>query len=86
MRAVLKRRLVWIDGLLSLPVGSRINLDDVPGGQHVRLDRKRFPTGHADAIVVGHRLWGTQRPGGGILVLLVELTPPGGQGDRMLDR
>jgi hypothetical protein len=75
--------ILSFDGLLQLPIGSRISLDNVPGLPQVPLDRERFPTGRADAIVVGHRLWGTvakvRR-----LVLLVELTDRGDEGSWMI--
>ena len=54
------QRLLWIDGFMPLPIGSRINLDNIPGHPQVLLDRERFPRGRADAIVVGINLWGTQ--------------------------
>lgn len=47
------RQILRFEGLLQLPIGSRINLDNVPGHPQVPLDRKRFPSGRADAIVVG---------------------------------
>ena len=80
-----QHQLLWFDGLLPLPIGSRINLDNASGGPQVPLDPGRFPTGRADAIVVGHRLWGTQSSSR-VLVLTVELTEPGDEGGWMLDR
>lgn len=43
-----ERPLVWLDGLLPLPIGARIELDDLP-------------TGRADAVVVGVTLVGESR-------------------------
>lgn len=77
------RQILRFEGLLQLPIGSRINLDNVPGHPQVPLDRKRFPSGRADAIVVGHRLWGTVAESR-CLVLLVELTDRGDEGSWML--
>ena len=77
------QQILHFDGLLELPIGSRISLDNVPGRPQLPLDPKRFPTGHADAIVVGHRLWGTVAESR-CLVLLVELTDRGDEGSWML--
>jgi len=78
-------QLLWLDGLLPLPIGSRINLDNLRGLPQVPLDSERFPNGRADAVVVGVRLWGTQG-NGRVLVLEVELTEAGGVGGWMIDR
>ena len=72
-------QLLWLDGLLPLPMGSRINLDNVGDLPRVPLDPERFPSGRADAVVVGVRVWGTQSPGR-VLVLEVELNEPGERG------
>jgi hypothetical protein len=74
------QQLLWFDGLLPLPVGSSINIDNIPGGPQVALDPELFPTGRADAIVVELNLWGTQGDSR-VLVLRVQLTDPGGQGE-----
>lgn len=71
-----QQQLLWIDGLLPLPVGTRIQLDNIPGYPQVELDPNRFPGGRADAIVVGMSLWGTQSPLR-TLLLYVELELPG---------
>ena len=70
--------LLWFEGLLPLPVGARINLDNVDGLPQVPLDPERFPSGHADAVVRGVKVWGTQGAGR-CLVLEVELEAPGGE-------
>lgn len=69
--------LLWLDGLLPLPKGSRIEL----GGPEVDLDSERFPTGHADAVVTGMTLSRTQYDSR-FLVLEVELHEPGWRGLR----
>ena len=69
-------QLLWIDGLMPLPIGTRINLDNIPGHPQVPLDPEQFPNGRADAIVIGINLWGTQGAGR-TLVLNVELVEPG---------
>jgi hypothetical protein len=67
--------MLSFDGLLVLPLGARINLDNLPELPAVPLDPELFPNGHADAIVVGIYLRGTQgaEPA---LVLEVELAGP----------
>jgi hypothetical protein len=75
--------LLWFDGLLPLPIGSRINLDNAGDLPRVPLDRERFPNGHADAVVVRVGVWGTQGAGR-YLVLEVRLTEPGDEGGWML--
>lgn len=77
-------QLLWIDGLLPLPIGSRINLDNLSDHPQVPLDVERFPRGRADAVVVNVRLWGTQSPAR-CLVLEVELTDPGDVGGWMVN-
>lgn len=72
------------DGLLPLPIGTRINLDNLDGEPQISLDPKRFPTGHADAVVVNVRIWGTQDPSR-LLVLEVEPTEAGDTGIWMVD-
>ena len=84
MEANPQRQLLWLDGLLVLPIGSRIHIDNL-GELDVPLDVERFPHGRADAVVTGVRLWGTQSPMR-CLVLLVELTDPGSEGGWMIDR
>ena len=79
-----QHQLIWFSGLLLLPIGSRINIDNVSGFPAVPLDPGRFPTGRADAVVVNVRLWGTQGPS--CLVLEVELTEAGDVGGWMVDR
>jgi hypothetical protein len=69
--------LLTFEGLLILPIGARINLDNLPGVPHVQLDAVRFESGHADAVVVGVRVWGTQGADP-VLVLEVELSGPSG--------
>lgn len=75
------------DGLLPLPIGTRINLDNLDnldGEPQISLDPERFPTGHADAVVVNVRIWGTQ-DSSRLLVLEVELTEAGDTGTWMVD-
>ncbi len=72
------RQLMWLDGLLPLPLGSRIELDNIEGGPQVPLDPERFPTGQADAVVVGVRLSATQSAGR-CLILEVDLRGGGPQ-------
>jgi hypothetical protein len=75
------RQLLFFDGFVPLPIGSRIELTnrDIPAGSavpEVPLDPERFPGGSADAVVTGLRVWGTQS-GLPYLVLDVKLVPPG---------
>ena len=43
-------QLLWFDGLLPLPWGSRIEINNLAGrDDHVPLDPERFPTGRCDA-------------------------------------
>lgn len=80
------RQLLWFDGFVPLPIGSRIELTN-RGDLKVPLDPERFPGGSADAVVTGMRVWGTQ--GGAssrCLVLDVELTWPTEPGTWMLER
>ena len=70
------QQLLWIDGSLPLPIGSVINLDDIAGGLAIPLDEERFPDGHADAEVIGVRLWGAASAAGGTLILEVTLRDP----------
>lgn len=69
-------QLLWIDGLLPLPIGTVINLDNISGHPQVPLDSERFPNGHADAVVTELHLWGTQGDER-VLVLKVKLLAPG---------
>ena len=57
-------QLFMFDGLVCLPIGTRIQIDNGVGGDDtdVPLDAEKFPSGRADAIVTGIRLWGTQSP------------------------
>ena len=71
------RYLLSFEGLLILPIGARINIDNLPGLPQVQLDAERFERGHADAEVVGVRVWGTQGADP-VLVLEVELRGPSG--------
>lgn len=61
---------------MSLPIGARIQLDDVDEAKKIDFDWDQFPSGHADAIVTGIRIWGAQsmRPA---LVLEVEVKETG---------
>jgi hypothetical protein len=77
-----QQQLLWIDGLLPLPIGSRINLGQL-GQRLVPIDPARFPSGMADAVVVNVRLWGPHSPAR-CLVLEVELTEPGDEGGWMV--
>jgi hypothetical protein len=70
------RQLLKFEGILCLPIGTRIHIDNVLEGAEVPLDGERFPNGHADAIVTGIRLWGTQSSARA-LILDVELREPG---------
>jgi hypothetical protein len=65
-------QILWIDGVLSLPIGARINLDNVAGLPQLPLAVERFPRGRADAVVTGVRLWGTMGAGR-VLVLEVQI-------------
>lgn len=69
-------QILWVDGLFVLPVGSRINLDNLSGHSQLPLPPERFPSGHADAIVTGLNVWGMMSAGR-ILVLEVQLVPVG---------
>jgi hypothetical protein len=73
-------QLLWIEGVLPLPIGSRISLDNLPSHRQVPFDPERFPTGTTDAVVVNVSLWGPQSPIG-CLVLEVKLTEPAGTDD-----
>ena len=77
--------LLWIEGLLPLPIGFRINLDNLPTHPHIPLDLERLPAGTTDAVVVSLRMGGTQNAVG-CLVLEVELTESSGIGHEALDR
>jgi len=55
------RQLLWIDGVVILPVGARIELADPK----------------ADAVVIGIRLWGAGGGSHPLLVLDVMLVQPG---------
>ena len=59
------RQLLRIDGLVTLPVGSRIQLGTITNP----------PV--SDGIVTGVRLWGAAPPGRPLLVLDVMLAGPG---------
>ncbi len=75
--------VLWFDGLLVLPVGTRIHLDNRPGRPdqpQVPLDPERFPSGRASAIVVGVRISDTQSSNR-CLVLDVEMVPADGSED-----
>jgi hypothetical protein len=76
VREVGGQPLLRLDGLLALPAGARINLDNLADRPDVPLDRERFPGGSADAVVVNVLLWGTQGEDRR-LVLEVELHEPG---------
>lgn len=66
--------LLLIDGLLLLPIGAHINIDNNNDYSKIPINAKDFPDGRADAVVVGTRLWGTTgRPQ---LILEVELKLP----------
>jgi hypothetical protein len=65
--------LLWIDGLLPLPPGARLHLDNLPGGPEI-VDRHRFPSGHADAIVIAVEVFGAVSDESH-LALAVELVP-----------
>jgi hypothetical protein len=77
-------QIMWLEGLLPLPIGSRIHIDNVDPLVRVPLDVERFPRGRADAVVVAVRIWGTQSRFR-CLVLEVELTEPGEPGTWMLN-
>jgi hypothetical protein len=75
--------ILWFDGLLLLPVGTRIHLDNRPGRPdqpQVPLDPERFPSGRANAIVTGVRISDTQSSNR-CLVLDVELMSADGPED-----
>ena len=75
--------VLWFDGLLPLPVGTRIHLDNRPGRPdqpQVPLDPERFPSGRANAKVIGVRISDTQSSNR-CLVLDVELVPADGSED-----
>lgn len=76
-------QLLWIDGLLPLGIGTRINLDNIPVHPQVPLDPERFPSGRADAVVVKAGIWGTL-DAMRCLVLEVELVPAGEEGTWMV--
>jgi hypothetical protein len=40
-----EHHLLWFDGLVPLPVGSRIEINNNAGGPKVPLDPERFPGG-----------------------------------------
>jgi hypothetical protein len=69
-------QLFKFEGPLCLPIGARIHIDNGVGGDNVPLDDEKFPSGHADAIVTGLRIWGTQSPRR-VLILDVEVKDPG---------
>jgi hypothetical protein len=71
-----QEQLLWFEGLLPLPIGSVINIDNIPGSPQVPLDQDEFPKGRADARVVGVHVWGIQGDSR-LLVLEVELLRPG---------
>ena len=73
-------QLLWIEGLLPLPIGSRINPGNVPGHTPLPTNPARTSLDGVDAIVVSVNLWGIQSAVG-CLVLEVELTEPHGPGD-----
>jgi len=77
--------LFYFDGLIPLPIGTRINLDNLEGESRVPIDHERFPSGHADAIALNAFVWGTQSSNS-CLVLEVELTEPGDIGTWMVYR
>lgn len=61
------------EGLFCLPIGARIPINNgVDDGEGVPLDAEKFPSGRADAIVTGIRLWGIESPKR-TLILDVEL-------------
>jgi hypothetical protein len=62
--------IMWIEGFLPLPLGTQINLDHTLEGPNV-AQLERFPTGKANAIVVGHELAAVSNRS--YLVLEVEL-------------
>lgn len=65
METISKRQLLWIDGLVMLPVGARIELAEP----------------RADGLVTSVRLWGAGPEGSPVLVLDVSLCEAGGFGD-----
>lgn len=71
--------LLKFEGVLCLPVGSRIQIDNIDSEAEVPLDIERFPAGHADAVVMGIRVFGTQGGSASALILDVKLTDPGSQ-------
>jgi len=70
-------QLFKFEGLFFLPIGARIQIDNGVGdGTDVPLDAEKFPSGRADAIVTGIRLWGTQSSKR-VLILDVEVRDVG---------
>jgi hypothetical protein len=69
-------QLFKFEGLFCPPIGTRIHVDNGVGGDDIPLDEVQFPNGHADAIVTGIRIWGTQSPARA-LILEVEMMDPG---------
>jgi hypothetical protein len=78
--------LMRFDGLLPLPIGTRINIDNGVTDKTVPIDTTRFPNGRADAVVVSARVWGTQGNEPPLLVLYVNVTEVGNEGGWMIDR
>ncbi len=69
-------QLMRYEGLVPLPIGTRIEFNNIGGVPSVSLDPERFPNGRADGIVVGLRVFGAQADSAA-LVLDVELVEPG---------
>ena len=67
--------LLTFSGLFPLPVGTRIELNNV-AGEKVPLDSEKFSEGRVDAVVVRVRVAHTLTPNR-CLVLEVELRQPG---------
>jgi hypothetical protein len=71
MEAGSQRQLLWVDGYMPLPVGTRVQL-----GKHGDTESP------SDAIVTGIRLWGATLPGNtATLVLDVMRMEPGAMTD-----
>ena len=62
-------QLFKFEGIFCLPIGARIQIDNGVGdGVDVPLNAEKFPSGRADAIVTGMRIWGTQSPKRALIV------------------
>jgi hypothetical protein len=71
-----QEQLIWFDGLLTVPIGTIIHIDNQSGGPPIPLDPEQFPSGSADAKVVEVRIWATQTDES-CLCLYVQLNAPG---------